>query len=167
MKKKKKNAEWQKYSSIIYNLALTKARKNLGYQIDISVYDIDKKHMPEKTDGSLLFSFVKNNLYFYCIIIRRQRHNIKKFFIKAHELGHLVCFSKLSVNEIKHLRECFRNNDKKYEAVKFEYEKKAFSEAYELMKEVKVPLEIRDLFVQYSVGVLDNNVKEIINNFKN
>ena len=35
------------------------------------------------------------------------------------------------------------------------------------MKEVKVPLEIRDLFVQYSVAVLDNNVKEIINNFKN
>ena len=124
MKKKKKNAEWQKYGSIIYNLALTKVRKNLGYQIDIPVYDIDKKHIPEKTDGSLLFSFVKNNLYFYCIIIRRQRHNIKKFFIKVHELGHLVCFSKLSVNEIKHLKECFRSTIKNMSLLNLNMKKK-------------------------------------------
>jgi hypothetical protein len=157
-KKKRPIFNWKKFDVKIVELALAKARKKLDYYVDIPVYSIGKKLM-SGNDGALVFYFTDENIYFYCILIRRMQ-GIKELFVRAHEWGHLVHFSGLSKEKIKCLGKCFKEPlDRKYTYLRFEYEKRAFKEAYKLMIEAKVPLRIRDLFVEYSTFNLSSVVK--------
>jgi hypothetical protein len=160
-KNKKQIFNCKKFDSKIAELAMAKACKNLDYYIDIPVYNIDKRFL-EGNDGALVFYFADEKMYFYCILIRRLQ-GIQELFVKAHEWGHLVHFSGLSKEEIKSLKKYFDKNlyaKKQYKHLIFEHEKRAFKEAYKLMIEAKVPVNIRDLFVEYSTFNLNGVVRE-------